>query len=86
MTKEMNRDKYYENLSRKYGEGSSAPYNTPQAPRMTSTKIELLKKGIPLKLENGTIDVTNRGDLIFINHKGEISQLVNIPDKILITL
>lgn len=78
-----NRDLYYENLYRKYGSGTQIPHNTPQAPRMTEHKIFLLTKGLPLVLLNGTIKVTDRGDLVFENAEGELSQLVNTPDELL---
>jgi hypothetical protein len=78
-----NRTLYYSNLSRKYGDGNSIPHNTPQAPRMTPHKINLLKQGLPLTLPNGTIKVSDRGDILFINLVGESSHFVNTPDELL---
>jgi hypothetical protein len=79
-----NRDLYYNQLSRRYGDGTQTHYNTPQAPRMTEHKMHLLSKGLPLVLLSGTIKVTDRGDLVFENAEGELSQLVNTPDELLI--
>lgn len=76
-------DKYSDGLLRRYN-STTAHYNTPEAPRMTSHKLNLLSKGIPLQLENGVIKTTDRGDLVFVNLKNEISPLVLTPDKILI--
>jgi hypothetical protein len=77
------RDLYFDNLLRKYGSGTQIPHNTPQAPRMTEHKINLLKQGLPLTLPNGTIKVSDRGDILFINLAGESSHFVNTPDELL---
>jgi hypothetical protein len=76
------RDKYYDGLLRKYGHHKE--YKTPEAPRMTSHKMYLLGKGLPLTLENGVIKVTERGALVFIDNNNQMTWLIDVPDKILI--
>lgn len=79
----MENNKYFYNLSRSY-KGSRQDYQTPKAKRLSDYKRALVSSGLPVKLNEGEVFLSDRGDLIIKYNDGRSSYYIDAPETITI--